>query len=235
MNYNKNKKNKNISQLFKLISEKKLFLTLIFINVLLQHYITYYVSININLDTTTEKRPNSEKDANKYNTIVIGAYILAFILILLLIFVPMSMLLKFIMFSLLSALCGIIYASIEKMIDPNFIQGSAVGGTIVFVFMALYGVLLIASGIQLSNRVIFGIFYAIVLLIIVGIIQYFMYNYLIITKSVLIAIACLFVLYIVNTTNNILQRNYEGDFITASVDYYIDNSNIFRALEIDDT
>ena len=55
MNYNKNKKNsanKNISQLFKLISEKKLFLALIFFNLILQHYISYYVSYNIHINIT---------------------------------------------------------------------------------------------------------------------------------------------------------------------------------------
>jgi FtsH-binding integral membrane protein len=31
-------------------------------------------------------------------------------------------------------------------------------------------------------------------------------------------------------TNNILQRNYYGDFITASLDYYLDIINIFSGL-----
>jgi hypothetical protein len=73
----------------------------------------------------------------------------------------------------------------------------------------------------------------IVMLIIVGVIQYFMYNYLVITKLVLVVLAALFALYIVHTTNNILLRDYEGDFITASFDYYIDMSNFFYALKVD--
>ena len=31
-------------------------------------------------------------------------------------------------------------------------------------------------------------------------------------------------------TNSILQRNYNGDFITASLDYYLDIINIFSGL-----
>jgi FtsH-binding integral membrane protein len=99
--------------------------------------------------------------------------------------------------------------------------------------MILFGVALIMSGVQLSNKVSFGLFYAILLLIIVSIVQYFIYNYLVITKLLLIAASILFVLYIVNTTNNILLRDYDGDFITASFDYYTDMSNIFTALKVD--
>ena len=37
-------------------------------------------------------------------------------------------------------------------------------------------------------------------------------------------------LFIIYDTNIILQRNYEGDFITASIDYYLDILNIFISL-----
>jgi hypothetical protein len=227
MNYNKNK-TKNISKLFKLISEKKFFLMLIFLNLVFQHYITYYVSANIDINAEKEEG----KDANKYNTIIVGAYILATIFVLLLIFVPMSMMFKFLIFSLSSALYGIIFLSLSHNFDPNIIHGAGVGSVIIFVFMIFFGITM--SGIRLSNKVAFGLFYSLMLLIIVSIVQHFIYNYLVITKLILIALASLFVLYIVNTTNNILQRNYEGDFITASFDYYIDMSNILNALKVDD-
>ena len=226
MNSNKNKK--NISRLFKLIGEKRLFLTLIFLNLVFQHYITYYVSNNI--DIKAEK----EKDPNKYNTIIISAYVLATLFILLLIFVPMSMEFKFIIFSLFSVAYGIIYASIKQNFDPGFVYGSAIGAVSVFVFMILFGLVVTMSTIRLTNKVAFGLFYALLLLIILTLVQHFIYNYLVITKLLLIALASLFVLYIVNTTNNILQRNYDGDFITASFDYYIDMSNIFTALKVED-
>jgi len=37
----------------------------------------------------------------------------------------------------------------------------------------------------------------------------------------------LFSMYIIYDTNAILQRNYYGDFIRASLDYYLDVLNIF--------
>lgn len=232
MSYNKNNKNrakKNVSQLFKLISEKNIFLSLIFFNLVLQHYISYYVSYNI--DAEAEK----EKNITKYNFIIISSYILTAIFIYLLIFVPMPMLLKLIIFSLFSIVFGIIYASLKHIFDPNIIHGTAVGATIIYVFMILFGITLINSNIQYTNKVAFGIFYSVILLIILGVVQYFIYNYLLITKLLLIGTAILVVLYIVNTTNNILLRDYEGDFITASFDYYIDMSNFFNALKVDDT
>jgi FtsH-binding integral membrane protein len=49
-------------------------------------------------------------------------------------------------------------------------------------------------------------------------------------KILVIGSLLLFSLYIMYDTNNILQRNYYGDFITASLDYYLDIINIFSGL-----
>ena len=37
----------------------------------------------------------------------------------------------------------------------------------------------------------------------------------------------LFSLFIIYDTNHILQREYYGDFVTASLDYYLDIINVF--------
>jgi FtsH-binding integral membrane protein len=229
MNSNKNKnKNKNISKLFKLISEKKAFLILIFLNLLFQHYITYYVSSNINLDAGKDKDKDKENDA--YNTIIIASYIIGFILIIIIVFVPMSAWLKFIIFSLFSVAYGVIFISIKNYFDPNILHSTVIGSIIVFAFMIFFGIAI--SGFKLTNSVAFTLFYAILVLIIVSVVQYYTYYYSFIKKLLLIAVAILFTLYIVNTTNNVLHRNYEGDFVTASFDYYIDNTNFLNALKI---
>jgi len=226
--------NKNISKLFKLISEKKIFLILIFLNLLFQHYITYYVSANINLDADKDKENENDKEKDKekdaYNTIIIASYIIGFILIIILVFVPMSAWLKFIIFSLFSVAYGVIFISIKNYFDHNILHSVVMGSIIVFAFMIFFGIAI--SGLQLTNSVAFGLFYAILVLIIVSVVQYYTYYYSFIKKLLLIAVAILFTLYIVNTTNNVLHRNYEGDFVTASFDYYIDNSNFLNALKI---
>jgi FtsH-binding integral membrane protein len=40
----------------------------------------------------------------------------------------------------------------------------------------------------------------------------------------------LFALFVVYDTNNILRRNYEGNFVGASFDYFADILNLFSAL-----
>ncbi len=222
--------NKNISKLFKLISEKKIFLILIFLNLLFQHYITYYVSANINLHADKYNDKENDKENDAYNTIIIASYIIGFILIIILVFVPMPAWLKFIIFSLFSAAYGVIFISIKNYFDPNILHSTVIGSIIVFAFMIFFGIAI--SGFKLTNSVAFGLFYAILVLIIVSVVQYYTYYYSFIKKLLLIAVAILFTLYIVNTTNNVLHRNYEGDFVTASFDYYIDNSNFLNALKI---
>jgi FtsH-binding integral membrane protein len=223
-------KNKNISKLFKLISEKKIFLILIFLNLLFQHYITYYVSANINLHADKYNDKENDKENDAYNTIIIASYIIGFILIIILVFVPMSAWLKFIIFSLFSVAYGVIFISIKNFFDPNILHSSVVGAIIVFAFMIFFGIAI--SGFKLTNSMAFTLFYAILVLIIVSVVQYYTYYYSFIKKLLLIAVAILFTLYIANTTNNVLHRNYEGDFVTASFDYYIDNSNFLNALKI---
>jgi FtsH-binding integral membrane protein len=39
----------------------------------------------------------------------------------------------------------------------------------------------------------------------------------------------LFAVYVLYDTNKILQRDYYGDFITASMDYYLDIINLFTS------
>jgi len=223
-------KNKNISKLFKLISEKKIFLILIFLNLLFQHYITYYVSANINLHADKYNDKENDKENDAYNTIIIASYIIGFILIIILVFVPMPAWLKFIIFSLFSAAYGVIFISIKNYFDPNILHSTVIGSIIVFAFMIFFGIAI--SGFKLTNSMAFTLFYAILVLIIVSVVQYYTYYYSFIKKLLLIAVAILFTLYIANTTNNVLHRNYEGDFVTASFDYYIDNSNFLNALKI---
>jgi FtsH-binding integral membrane protein len=144
----------------------------------------------------------------------------------------MSAWLKFIIFSLFSVAYGVIFISIKNYFDPNILHSSVVGAIIVFSFMIFFGIALAISGFKLTNNATFTLFYAILVLIIVSVVQYYTYYYSFIKKLLLIAVAILFTLYIVNTTNNVLHRNYEGDFVTASFDYYIDNSNFLNALKI---
>ena len=229
-NKSKNKKsifkNNNLSQLFKLISEKRGFFALILATLVAQLSITYYVSENVKI----EDEKNETKDTNKFNSKLIGAYIVALVLLLILAFITMPPWLKFILFSLFSGAFGVILGYRNSGLDPNIIKSALVGTGSIFVAMFAFGVALIASGIKLSLTFGLGLLFALFFLIIVSIVQFFIAESSFLKKILVIGSLILFSVYIMYDTNSILQRNYNGDFITASLDYYLDITNIFSSL-----
>ena len=215
-------KNNNLSQLFKLISEKKGFFALILATLISQLSITYYVSENIKVE--------EEHGKKKFDMKIIGAYIAAVIIILILAFITMPSWLKFILFSLFSTAFGVILGYRKSGVDPGIVKSALVGTASIFVTMFAFGVALIASGIKLGFKFEAGLLFALLLLIIVMIVNIFIAKSSLLKKILVIGSLMVFSLYIMYDTNNILQRNYYGDFITASLDYYLDIINIFSGL-----
>ena len=216
----------NIVQVFKLIYEKKGFFTLILANLLFQLYITYYVSENVKVNVEGE----GEKDAKSYDMKYIGALVAIIVIILILALITMPAWLKFILFSLFSAAFGILLAYRKYGLDAGVIRSALVGTASIFVTMFIFGLALIMSNIQLGPTTGLVLLFALLALIIISIVQYFIAQSSLLKKLIVIATLLIFSLYIVYDTNTILQRNYDGDFITASLNYYLDLINIFSAL-----
>ena len=222
------KKNRNIkqktdiTQLFKLIYEKKSFFALILITLVIQLYITYYVSENFDIE--------KDEDPKTFNPKLITAYITAFILILILALITMPPQLKFILFSLFSCAFGIILGYRKSLYDPNTIKTAYIGTISIFVSMFAFGVALIASNIRLGYMFGLGLFFALLFLLIISIVQFFIIQSSFLYKILVICSLMLFSVYIVYDTNSILQRDYGGDFISASLAYYLDIINIFSNL-----
>jgi modulator of FtsH protease len=219
-------KNNNLSQLFKLISEKRVFFALILATLVSQLSITYYVSENIKIEDEEDKN----KDTKKFNSKLIGAYVAIFIIILILAFITMPPWLKFILFSLFSTAFGVILGYRKSGVDPGIVKSALVGTASIFVTMFAFGVALIASGIKLGFKFGLGLLIALLLLIIISIVNIFIVESSLLQKILVIGSLLIFSIYIVYDTNNILQRNYNGDFITASLDYYLDIIYIFKGL-----
>lgn len=225
---NKSKKSifrNDIAQVFKLIYEKRGFFALILANLLLQLYITYYVSENVKVGEEEEKG----KDAKNYDMKYIGAMVVTIIIILILALVTMPPWLKFILFSLFSAAFGVLLAYRKYGLDAGVIRSALVGTASIFVTMFVFGLVLIMSGIQLGFMTGLILLFALLALIIISIVQYFIAQSSFLKKLIVIATLLIFSLYIVYDTNTILQRNYDGDFISASLNYYLDLINIFSA------
>jgi len=205
--------NKNI---FKSILNNKKFLLLTFSNLILQLGITYYF-----METYKEKLTFPQ---------IFGIWIAIFTLIIIIGLIPMPMWLKFILFTIFSTLFGIILSYLKSNISEQLIQFAVLGTISIYFTMFLIGVILILFGIQLSLWVGLLLFYLLLFLILSQIISIFLGNISQTHQIYGILGVIIFSFYIIYDTNFILQRNYYGDFITASMDYYLDILNIFTSL-----
>ena len=198
-----------------LFKDKKQFLIYVFANLIVQLGITYYVMTNY----------SSNKEMSHLLLFLSQIFI-----IFILAFVPMPAWLKFILFSIFSATFGIMLASLKKTVDPAILKTALVGTLGIFGGMFLTGLGLLLSGIELTGRFGVGLLSALLMLIVVSIVFMFMGTYSVAVKGLSVVGLLLFSLFVVYDTNTILQRNYYGDFITASLDYYLDILNIFLNL-----
>ena len=136
---------------------------------------------------------------------------------------PISIFIKFLLFCIFSILNGINLASLN--LNETIVKLSFYGTMSIFGIMTLIGMIFTVLNINLGPKIGLSLFYGLLLLILVGLFNIITGN----TKNKLYSIVglILFSIYIIYDTNYILQRNYKGDFILASLDYYLDILNIF--------
>ena len=202
-----------------LLNDKKDFLIMIFANLITQLGITYYVMTNTKV--------NEDDNHNlKHLLLIISTFIIIYFLVL----VPMPSWLKFILFSAFSYIWGILLAYFKlKINDDGLIDMAMLGSIGIFSIMFLIGGFLLATGIELGFQTGLFLFNLLLLLLIAQIFSLFHKSTMLVKSLATIGII-IFSGYIIYDTNTILQRNYYGDFITASLDYYLDILNIFTKL-----
>jgi len=197
---------------FKLLNQKKSFLLAVCANFIVQLGITYWTMMNY--------------PATKISLGWFWAYIiLQFIIIFVLMSGTLGPVLKFLLFSLFSFIWGVIFSSYrENKLYSGLIQFAIAGTAGIFVAMFFVGLLLVLFGIKLGFGFGAGLFFGLLFLIIMQLIEIFAGLHMKVINSIGIV---LFAIYIVYDTNIILSRDYSGDFIQASMDYYLDTINIF--------
>ena len=206
-------------KLISLLKGKKELMILTFANLITQLGITYYVMTNTNV---------TDKDKTNMKHFVL--ILLTFIIIYALAVIPMPIWLKLILFSAFSYIWGILLASFKlKINDDSLINMAMLGSIGVFLTMFLIGAFLLASGVVLGFKTSIILFFSLLALIIAQIFSLF-HKSKMLTKSLAAIGIVIFSGYIIYDTNTILQRNYYGDFIQASLDYYLDILNIFIKL-----
>jgi len=202
-----------------LLNGKKELMIMVFANLITQLGITYYV---MNNTTVTE----ADNHNLKHWLLVASSFVIIYYLAI----VPMPSWMKFILFSAFSYIWGILLASFKLKINDTGLINMAMLGTIgIFAIMFLIGAFLLATGFELGLKTGFFLFVSLVILIIAQIFSLF-HKSTILVKSLAAIGIVIFSGYIIYDTNIILQRNYYGDFITASLDYYLDILNIFVKL-----
>ena len=205
----------NLSQL---LHDKKQLLVSIFANLIVQLGITYYVMEKIQIS----------KDNKILNNFFI-LFIFQITIILALLFLPMPIFMKFILFSIFSFSFGLILSNIKDKVGPDIIKFALLGTVSIFAVMFSIGAFLIMSGIRLGYKTAMFLFYSLLLLILARLFSLFTKSTQF-TKTLSFIGLIIFSGYIIYDTNTILQRNYAGDFIRGSLDYYLDIINIFLKL-----
>lgn len=203
----------NIQSLIKLIREKKIFFMLIFINLFIQLGITYYTMENSTI-------------SKKKSTFILLA-ISTFILLLILILVPMPPILKVLIFCGFSYIWGLLLSRIKDKHNESQIRIAMEGTLSIFIAMMAAGLGLLIGGIQLGFQFGLFLFFALLVLLIARLVSIFSGSLSQMQLGLSIFGIILFSLYIMYDTNVIFRRDYSGDFITASMDYYLDILNLF--------
>jgi FtsH-binding integral membrane protein len=194
-----------------LIQEKRVFLFKVFLNLLVQLAITYFVMTKTHLSIQ--------------NWIL---FICTFLLIIIIAIVPMPIFVKFLLFSIFSFFMGVLLSQDIQGVDKSSIQFAIIGVACIFLAMMLAGIILLMLGIQLGFFTFILLFIGLLVALLLSIIQLFSksINQLWLSNSII----ALFAMFIIYDTQQILRRNYHEDFITASMDYYLDIINIFVRL-----
>ena len=200
--------------LMNLMYEKKEFIILVFTNLILQLGITYYVM------------KNTDRKYINIWPLIAAQLIIIFIMIL----IPMPEIIKFLLFCALSYIFGLILSLLKKEYSEEMINMDIQGALTIFTFMLATGVFLFMGGINLGYK--FGaiLFWSLLALIVARLVFVLGVKMDQANKILSFVGIILFAVYVVYDTNNILQRDYYGDFITASMDYYLDILNLFSNL-----
>jgi len=192
-----------------LIIKNSGFLAKIFTNLLVQLAITYYVM---------ENYPIPE---NKW------LYFFGSIgLLLVIAWTNLPYWAKFFVFVLFSYVLGRLFAVYKKKYSEEVIRNGILGAMGIFTIMFVVGALVPVLGYRFG----LGLFFALLSLLIARIVALFSDKGSEYKKWLSGAGIGIFGLYVAYDTNNILKRAdyYQGDFITASMDYYLDIINLVQ-------
>jgi FtsH-binding integral membrane protein len=198
-----------ISEITSLMIKHRAFLAKIFANLFVQLVITYYVMENSSVP-------------EKFWPYFLGSIVL----LLVIVGTSLPYWAKFLVFVLFSYLLGKLSARLKTRYNENAIRSGILGAMGIFAIMFVVGAAVPVIGYRVGQ----GLFFALIGLLIARIAAMFSERNGALHKLLSGAGIAIFGLYVAYDTNNILKRAdyYDGDFITASMDYYLDIINLVR-------
>jgi FtsH-binding integral membrane protein len=209
----------DVSELF---NKKKGLLVPTFANLIFQLGLTYYI---MDKYTITDK-----KDLPARHTKVWLYFLLQLVIIFILGVFTLPTIVKFLLFVIFSYTFGVELAYIKYFSGESIVKFALLGTVSIFAVMFAIGSFLLLTGINLGYKYGLFLFYVLLGLILIRLVSLFSGALSGFSKLLTVIGILLFSAYIIYDTNVILQRNYAGDFITASLDYYLDVINIFVGL-----
>ncbi len=202
-----------------LFYQKKGLLVATFANLIFQLLLTYYVMIN--------NAPKDKKEILENRNKIWLYFLIQILIIVILGLTQLPSIVKFLLFSIFSYTFGLQLGYVKYFTSEEMIKFALLGTVSIFAVMFAIGTFMIISGINLGYKYGLILFYLLLGLIIFRLVILFSNTINAFQKILSVISILLFSVYIIYDTNMILQRNYYGDFITASLDYYLDIINIF--------
>lgn len=205
------------------IQQKAPFMGIVVSLMIIQLVITYYTMEALSKSVSFQEYMK----ANPW--VFILSFVLPIVIILVLAFVRMPMPVKLVLFTLFSMLFGLMLSAVRTRVTPELVKAAMVATLGIFVSMFIVGLVLAGFGYDLFWLGII-LFFLLLILIIAGIVMLFTDPSKKALRIRAILVIILFGVYILVDTNQIIMRDYNGDYVTASIDYYLDVLNIFIAL-----
>lgn len=214
--------NKNsYNNFIKNLNNKKVFLLQVFSTLIFQIFIAYIVLMY------------AEHKHLVYSMMhFIGIVLVTFIIIITIGFVQSS-LIKFILFTLFSSCIGLLLSyrlDMNNKEENEIVKKSFITTVGIFIYIVIFGFFLSFLGVRIPYQVGVGLFLALLLLIIAIFILSISGKYSMYRKAISGVVIFLFSCFIMYDTVQILDKDYYGDFISASLDYFLDILNLFSGL-----
>ena len=188
---------------------KMSFMSKVFANLIFQSYLAYMTAKSVieSQDMSLQVMQNS-----------LMIWVSALLLILALSFMRLPTSIRFVIFSMFSILVGALLSSV-KQFDKEAVKEALAGTIAIFTTMFIAGVISSQFNIDLVPLAL-GLFFALL-----GTLIYSFFK-----KDASKIFLVIFALYVLVDTNLMLRRNYGGNFVNGSLNYFTDIINIFSNL-----